>query len=252
MPKSSSMFSSRPLPAWIDDLQQAESGDLRYRALLAINSMASADQAIRWCQHAIADADSGVRALAAKQLGGWKRRDTPLDETAWRAIGAALQAHLNDDDPDVRFETARSLGRITPELPEAAGVLLSLLDDEGTQPLMIAAVVSALGERVNLNSMDMIPRLRRLASHSQAEVRESVSEVAAKLGKAAEGLLAELLVAIDDEEPIVRENAAISLGNCPASPQVLEALLIAGNDDDEGVAAAALASRTRLIGQPGS
>lgn len=249
---SASQFSKRPLAAWIEDLQRASSPDDRYRALLAVNAVGTVSDAVHWCRHGLQDTDSGVRALASKQLGEWKRRgdSSAIDASTWDQIGAALAGCLRDEDPDVRFEAARALGAIHPLLPEANKVLLSFLVDEGTQPLMIAVVVTALGEHAEAATDVLIPRFRILLAHVQAEIRENVSAVIARSHRIAAALASELVLALDDDEPIVRENAAIGLGlSGSASADVLSALATAGQDEDEGVAEAARAARARLSGQ---
>ena len=250
---SASQFSKRPLAEWVEDLQRASSPDDRYRALLAINSVGKPTDAMHWCRQALQDTDSGVRALAAKQLGEWKRRGdsaTAVDASTWDQIGAALAGCLRDEDPDVRFEAARALGAIQPLLPEANAVLLSFLDDEGTQPLMIAVVVTALGEYAEAAPDVLLPRLRTLLAHSQAEIRENVSAVIARSQRIAAALASELVLALDDDEPIVRENAAVGLGlSGNVSTDVMSALATAGQDEDEGVADAARTAHARLSGQ---
>ncbi len=240
-------FSDRPLSAWIEELQHAESSDDRYRALLAVNALGESLDAMQWCRHSLDDVDSGVRAMAAKQLGEWKRR--ALECEMWLEVGAELAERLNDPDPDVRFEAARAVGRVNPQLTLAHDILISMLDDEGTQPLMTAVIVSALGERQDSDADAMIPRYRKMLRHSQAEVRENVSAVVAGLGLTAAGLVVELVAALNDDEPIVRENAAVALGGSGVNtPQVLAALSTTTRDEDEGVAVAARAAHARLRG----
>ena len=104
------------------------------------------------------DADSAVRALAAKQLGELKQM--PGNTAAfWTDVATELTARLGDSDVDVRFEAARALGRIRSDDVSSRGVLLSLLDDDGIQPLMVAAVVTALGERSDVDLALLAPRL---------------------------------------------------------------------------------------------
>jgi HEAT repeat protein len=125
-------------------------------------------------------------------------------------------------------------------------VLVTMLNDEETQPLMLSIVVAALGERHDLQSADVIERLKVLLSHPQAEVRESVSAVVSP-GSIAEQLIDPLVAALDDDEPIVRENAATALGNSgDDGSRIQEALSIAERDEDEGVAEAARAALSKL------
>jgi hypothetical protein len=241
-------FSSRSAEEWIKVLQQSTSADDRYRALLGVNSKGSPQQAWEWCGRSLGDADSGVRALAAKQLRELKSRITDQSSSEnWASTSTSLQQCLNDEDPDVRFEAARTLTQVAPECAAARDVLLALLDDEGTQPLMLAVVVTAVGERLDLPPELVLSRFQRLLGHPQAEVRENSSAVVCQWGTKAAPLVEELITALDDDEPIVRENAAIALGGCGvASEEVLKALEIAATDEDEGVAAAARSACEQL------
>ncbi|MEK6257047.1 MAG: HEAT repeat domain-containing protein [Planctomycetota bacterium] len=246
MARPISPFSEHSLTEWIGLLQQATSPDERYRALLAVKSLGSLDDAVAWSRHSLRDADSAVRALAAKQLGEGKR--LPAGEVApWNEIATELTERLADSDIDVRFETARALGRIRSDDESSKGVLLSLLDDDGIQPLMTASIVTALGERSDVDVALLAPRYGMLLSHEQAEVRESVSAAVAGWDQQASSLVEPLMIALDDEEPLVRENAALALGRAGvASEAILSALRTASTDEDEVVAEAARESLRRL------
>ncbi len=239
-------FSERSLAEWIELLPQATSPDERYRALLAVKTLGSLDEAVTWSRHSLRDADSAIRALAAKQLGEWKRLPAS-DAAPWNEIATELTQRLADPDIDVRFEAARALGRIRANDESSRGVLLSLLDDEGIQPLMTASIVTALGERSDVDLALLAPRYGKLLSHEQAEVRESVSAAVATWSQQAAPLIEPLLIALDDEEPLVRENAALALGCAGvASEAILTALQSASADEDEVVAEAARESLHRL------
>ena len=242
-----SPFASRSLEEWIEVLQQATTPDERYRALLAVKSLGSLDEAVVWSRHSLSDADSAVRAVAAKQLGELKRLSIG-DVALWTEIATGLSERLDDPDIDVRFEAARALGRIRTNDEPSKGVILSLLDDEGIQPLMTAAIVTALGERSDVDLSLLVSRYGRLLSHEQAEVRESVSAAVAAWGPQAAPLVDPLVIALDDEEPLVREHAALALGRAEvASEAVVAALRTASVDEDEAVAETAREA-LRLLG----
>lgn len=244
---SRSPFASRPLQDWIKDLAQAPSPEDRYRALLAVQSLGSPSQQLECCRTALADADSGIRAQAAKKLRDLRSPIETISATERSALAASLNNLLRDEDPDVRFEAARTLGVLDPSNIGARDVMLALLDDEGTQPLMLSVVVTALGERDDSQPTDLLPRFQKLLSHSQAEVRENVSAVVSRWGTSAAPLVVELIQALDDDEPIVRENAAIALGGAGiASEDVIAALHQTAADEDEGVALAAKTACDRL------
>jgi HEAT repeat protein len=242
-----SQFSNRPLADWMADLHQSPDAEDRYRALLAIQSLAEPLDSVEACRRALQDGDSGVRALAAKQLGTWKRSATSDVVPSWSNAAQELTVKLDDADPDVRFESARALGVIDPGGSKAREILLALLDDSETQPLTLGLVISALLERTESDWNFMLPRYRRLISHPQAEVREHASAGIVKLGRMAHQLIPELVLALDDEEPIVRENAAHALGEAMTNTDSVRiALESACSDEDEGVAEAARNALTRI------
>ena len=244
-----SPYSAKPLSEWIEDVRAAIAPEDRYRAVLAVSVLGTHTDRLQSCRQALDDTDSGVRALAAKQLGEFKRRDEePAPDGTWQSIETDLVERLGDDDPDVRFEAARALGRINPKLTAPREFLIKLLDDEETQPLMLAVVVTALGERCDHDASSLVPRLRKLLGHSQAEVRENTSAVIAASQAISAGLVQELIAALDDNEPIVRENAARGLGAAGnSSTAVLAGLLTASTDEDAGVAQAACEAHQRLL-----
>jgi len=238
-------FSHRSLQDWIHELKTGSLPDDRYRALLAVMSLATPEDAISCCQLSLRDADPGLRGLAAKRLKDL-RQQSPSN-SLWEGIGAELVERLQDEDPDVRFESARTLGTVSPRVTTARDLLLAFLDDDETQPLMLAHVVVALGERADVEIDSWIPRMRRLIAHTQAEVREAATMVAAKSGPMTGQLVPELILALDDEEPIVRENAATALGQGgTSSGEVIAALVVAAGDEDELVAAAAREAHQKL------
>lgn len=230
-------FSERSLKEWTVALQQATSPDERYRALLAVRSLGSVGEVVVSSRRSLNDDDSAVRALAAKQLGESKGHDSP-PAASWDDIATELIARLSDSDVDVRFEAARALGRVHSDNESAREVLLSLLEEEETQPLMLASVVTVLAARSDLDLAALAARYGTLLSHEQAEVREAVSAAVAAWGlPAAAALIDPLLIALDDEEPLVRENAAVALGRAGVtSNAVVAALRTAATDEDEVVA----------------
>ena len=63
----------------------------------------------------------------------------------------------------------------------------------------------------------------------------------------AAGVVEPLVIALDDEEPLVRENAALALGRAGvASDEVVAALRAAATDEDEVVATVAKNALTEL------
>jgi HEAT repeat protein len=84
-----------------------------------------------------------------------------------------------------------------------------------------------------------------------AEVRESAAQALATLGSRSSSAVAELIAALDDEEPLVREFAARALGQHDSINDAARiALQAACADDDAIVAAAAQEALSRLGGLP--
>ncbi len=232
-------FSDRSLEEWTVVLQQAASPDERYRALLAVKSLGSVEEVVASSRRSMNDDDSAMRALAAKQLGELKELDS-THAALWDDIATELISRLSDSDVDVRFEAARALGRVHNSNVSARNVLLALLEEEETQPLMLASVVTALAARSDVDLAALAARYGTLLSHEQAEVREAVSAAVAVWGLPAAALIDPLLLALDDEEPLVRENAALALGRAGvASEAVAAALRTAATDEDEVAASVA-------------
>jgi HEAT repeat protein len=239
-------FSRHSLGEWIEILQKATSADERYRALLAVNSLGAITKVVDCCRDQLRDADSSVRALAVKLLGQAKSR-SGADSIGWAELMCELTERLSDSDIDVRFEAARALGRIQSNDESSKGILLSLLEEDGIQPLMIAAVVSSLAERSDVDLTQLVARYTLLLTDEQAEIRESVSAAIAAWGPQARLMLDPLVQSIEDEEPLVRENVALALGQSGVSSEkVLRALESASTDEDAIVASVAQESLRQL------
>jgi HEAT repeat protein len=246
MSRQVSSFSNRSLAEWTNLLQQGTTPEQRYTALLAMKSMAGLTETVRWSTCALRDTDAVVRALAAKMLGESRRLDS--DQTApWNDVAAELHSSLSDADPDVRFEAARTWGRIRPTDETARNVLMSLLQEAEVQPLMLASIITALAERTDLDFSALTTSYSELLAHKQAEVRESVSAAVTNWGIAAAPLVPALVTALEDEEPLVRESSAIALGRAGvATEQVAIALRAASSDEDDVVATVARESLSQL------
>jgi HEAT repeat protein len=227
-------FSDQSISDWIALVQQSKDAEKRFRALQAIRSLCPPHEVAEWAARCLVDADSTVRALAAKLCGN--SGSVPAAQTETQLV-----ALLADADPDVRFESARTLIRVkSPHWALTVPVLLSFLDELETQPLMIAAVIHALVEADGPASTiadELRPRLQRLLDHERAEVREAVATAVAMWPSMAVGLGGQLLPLLDDSEPIVREKIAQALGRAGVvNDQIKAALETARQDEDSEVA----------------
>ena len=244
MPAIPQPYSNKPIPDWITDLQHSESAESRLRALQAIGHLSPKAESSQWAAYAIRDNDSDVRALAAKLLGS--NPSLMPGETE-----SALVAMLDDADPDSRFESARALIRWqTASSERAVAVLLQFLDEEETQPLMIAAVVNTLLEVKSLEGPGeamLQPRIERYLDHDRAEVRESISAVFRKWPTMCKPVIDRLLPLLDDSEPVVRENIACALGSAGlVDENIRTALQAATLDEDSEVARIAAEALQKL------
>jgi HEAT repeat protein len=234
MPLIPHPFSQQPLSAWILQLQQGKSSEDRLRALQAVGLLATPTESASAAAGALQDADPGVRALAAKLLGG----------AGVVSSEAELAILVADEDPDVCFEAARALIRLKSVLADRAiPVLLAFMDETETQPLMVAAIVNTLVEldsTTPIGEGEFSLRLQKLLDHDRAEVREAVSTAFAKWPAMAKPLIGELLPLLDDSEPIVREKIACAIGGAGVvNDAVCAALEAASQDEDTEVARAA-------------
>ena len=244
MPSIPQPFSNLPLEGWITQLQQAAQAEDRLRALQAIGSLANPAEIAQSAANSLQDADPMLRALAAKLLAN---APSPLaTETA-----ARLEFLLNDPDPDVQFEAARTLIRKnSAKDSRAIPTLLAFLDEAETQPLMVASIINLLAANspiAGLNTTDLLPRLQQRIEHDRGEVREAVAIAFAKWPALCQSLVDQLLPLLDDSEPVVREKIAEAFGQAGLTDQKIQsALKIATQDEDTEVARVATEALQRL------
>ncbi len=244
MPPIPKPFASQSISDWMTQLQKDDSPEQRLRALQAIGLLGSPDEIAQWATHALRDSDSTIRALAAKLIGGLRRPVPAEPETLILSL-------LQDSDPDTRFESARALLRTRSNRSDAVTpILFAFLDEEETQPLMVAAILNTFVEAESIPGpvvSELIPRLLRFIEHDRAEVREANSAVFAKWPALCESCTDHLLPLLDDSEPVVREQIALAFGKSGInSEKIREGLRIASQDEDTEVARVAAEALQRL------
>ncbi|MBX3448664.1 MAG: HEAT repeat domain-containing protein [Planctomycetaceae bacterium] len=248
LPTPEHPYTAMELDDWKTELAGAVQPEHRYRALMAVAYLAAPQDAWPLQCRALGDADGMVRSLAAKQIGQLRRAEAgaQISDEDWRSVVPQLESRLADNDPDVRFESARALLRIANDHAGAAAIIFEALAEEGTTPLMLAALADVLGD-VAVDTGRVVDRLTALLSHSQAEVRENATSSLLKLGSVAQPALPAILRLVDDEEPWVRENAVKFLAqHGKATPEVLAALDIAASDEDTQIAELAKSARAEV------
>ena len=244
MPPIPKPFASQSISDWITLLQKDDSPEQRLRALQAIGLLGGPDEIARWAAHALRDNDSTIRALAAKLIGGLR---LPVSDETQTLIASLLQ----DNDPDTRFESARALLRTKSSRSDlVAPILFSFLDEEETQPLMVASILNTFVEAEVIPGRiesELLPRLLRFVDHDRAEVREANSAVFAKWPALCQACTDRLIPLLDDSEPVVREQIALAFGKSGInSEKVREGLRAASQDEDSEVARVATEALQRL------
>ncbi len=248
MPDPLRRFADRPLAAWQELFQSSPQEEERYLALQAIAALTDRNQAVGWMIRGLQDAESSLRAAAARWLANQKGAGT---EAELNAIHARWQELLQDADPDVRFEAARGLFTRAANHQPATTVLLALLNDADTQPVMLAAVLQALSQGSNPGEAPSIAWPHFL-QHEQAEVREQAARALGHCGTRSAAQAQELFPLLDDEEPFVREAAAESLGQMGLTTDAILRTLETASTDDDAVVAEAVRAALHRLRSPGA
>ncbi|WP_010586857.1 HEAT repeat domain-containing protein [Schlesneria paludicola] len=237
-------FSNQSVSEWTVQLQQSPAAEDRLRALQAISLLAQTDETNRIAHNALDDADSMVRAMAARLLG--REGIETSNETQAKLVNL-----LGDDDPDVQFESARTLIRKKSSRAELAfPSLFARLDEAETPALMLAAVISTLTE-ADLDQQtierEFRPRVTAWLEHDRGEVREAVASAFAKWPAMSVQCVDRLIPLLEDSEPVVREKIAIALGQSGIkSDLILAGLETARMDEDSEVARVASEALAKL------
>lgn len=233
----------------LTQFRSATSFEDRYRALQVLTRQLPAEEAVAVVRNGLDDSDSTVRAGASRWLAAQAGQTPRLGPAeVWQSIVQLWQTLLADADPDVRFEAARGLIRLNSDCQPAQAALQSLLEDQESQPVMLAAILNLF---CSIPAVDGIAssNLLKFLGHEQAAVRESAARFVGHCRIPSTELARELLLLLEDEEPFVREEAAKSLGNLQvATDEVIAALQTATRDEDSVVAESARHSLQQLSG----
>jgi len=210
---------------------------------------------------AIKDPASDVRAAAA-----WSLERFPDPHSI-----AALRVTLKDQDDRVRAASAWAISHIggSAVLPDVEALItdssplarfravwgLGIIGDRAALPVVVNALTdqnSSVRERAALLSLEMLkdnsllPRLLKLANHPQPETRRIIMYLLARYGNAS--VIPVLEAGLKDADPLVRGEAALSLGKLKART-ALKDLAGAFADPDDHVRGSA-AYAMELIGDP--
>ncbi len=207
-------------------LLQSKNSNVRRRAALAAGRIGDVAAVPALTERLEKDAIENVRAMAAFALG---EAEAVVDADGTQALIAAL---ASDRSVRVRARAVEALGKIAAALPDAAAdrkrqigaSILYALDVEGRRPLRNPPVrrpraTSRIDVSVTLAALTAALRARpegasRLVQNfllsTNAEVRATAANTLARLRAKDAG--ERLRLALNDEDAIVRANAARSLG----------------------------------------
>lgn len=184
----------------------------------------------------LGDSNGRVRAEAAWSLG-------ELGQVSGEVV-SALVAALDDSERQVREEAARSLGKLGQASEKVVSALVRVLDDS-SDPLGIGSVRAgaawSLGELGQASkvvaSEEVVSTLVVALNDSDWQVREEAARSLGKLGQVSEKVLSALVKALSDSDDLVgarvRAGAAWGLGELgQASGEVASALVAALDDSD--------------------
>jgi HEAT repeat protein len=178
---------------------------------------------------ALASPAPGARRLAARLLG----------ELADRASAGALEASLDDPDPDVRLAAVAAVAAVDAERLTNAAERLSADPSAGVRAELAVGLTKA-GDGANANRV-----LDALAASAAPADRVAWLDAAARL---AEPTLADVAaVAARDASPLVRAAALRAVGSLEVLPDAMRDVAVGALDDDalavRRAAAGALAGR---------
>ena len=238
-------------------------------ALVKIGEMSARDPIVA----AVVDGGDELAEMAIEELEGANYHGVPIlvdllarqegrRERLSRALGMIreqLVRQLDDDDPEIRRESAAGLGEIAD--PMVVEPLLRMLEDPSNLVRFnAAAALVRLGDRrgteflfgaldhtdavLRLNAIKSLVRLQQVSRQVEGRLLECLRSDSPRLRSGAAQILGqakvasavdELLSTADDANPEVRCNVVVALGHiaAPASRATLERL---AGDADETVA----------------
>ena len=121
---------------------------------------------------------------------------------------------LKDEDSDVRWSAAFSLGLIRGEAKDSVPALIDALKDENSTVRVSAAIALRL---IGGEAKDSAPALIEALKDEDSDVRRIAAEALGRIGGEAKDSAPALINTLKDKNPDVRENAAEALGSIAAA-----------------------------------
>lgn len=243
-----SSLNSITMTDWLRKWQSDPNAEERYRALQQLTAANPTAHTVTEITRGLHDPDSAIRAGTVRWLAGLiSRASRPGTAENWQAIQSAWGRLLGDPDPDVRFESARGLIYFSVDVAAAAAVLMTLLAEADTQPVMRAEILRTL-LKVPQAAVVASPDWPALFQHAQSEVREQAAALAGVWEPGNAERAAQLLPLVDDEDSFVREEAVRALGRIGVTSPELRAVLDGAIQDEDDVVARAAITARQLLG----
>ncbi len=160
-----------------------------------------------------------------------------------KAAGPALDAAIEDDDPQVRAVALKALQTVQPSPAATVPALVPLLKTRDR--LAATRALATYGAEAH----DAVPALVPLLKDEESEVRWNAALTLGKIGPVAVSAVPDLVAALKtDADPLVREHAAEALGDIgPSAASAVPDLVAALKDENARVRRDA----ARSLGQMG-
>ena len=242
-PENEPIVSSRPLSAWIADLQ-SERPMVRRQAAETLgesgSSFPKSPNIVQPLIRCLGDSEEFVRPAVVQSLGKialWNREAQPplydaikdqsnplVRAKAAAALGGiraessvtvpVLTLALKDPEAIVRLEAASSLGLIRAERSTSVPALVSALQD--VDPLVQAKAVNSLS-RFGSEAKDAVEPLINLLHAPDREVRRGAAYALGAIGPMAKVAMPALRKSLNDEDKIVCDAASEALRRISSS-----------------------------------
>lgn len=184
--------------------------------------------------------DAVLREHVAKTLGAIGRVSGDADVT--------LRVLLSDQAVPVRVAAASALGSFGGTSDKVVPALMQAVEDSNN-----AVTYAALQSLSNIGPPESVQLMRRLIKHADPRRRELAAAVLWRTGEGAKPALPELGGALRDERPEVRVNVLGTLGMLgPPSPEIEQAIFAATEDENTLVRAQAAVALGRVVRTPQS
>ncbi len=223
------------VPVLIEVLEKDKNAEARWKAADLLGRLGSearkAPQALSALAAALKDVDPHVRAIAAAALASigpagpdaipalTEMLSTPDCLPALRALALygpdtapALEKIIalldHKDDSEIRWNAARTLGKMKAAAKKAAPRLVTALDDPA--PLVREHAAEALGE-IGPDAKETIPALVKALKDPDARVRRDAVRSLGQMGTAAKSAIQSIRPLLKDKDDKVRRAARTSL-----------------------------------------